>query len=110
MKAASHLYQWAGHRLTLLGRARLWAELRTMDSGSLSRAGFASDLLEQGPGAWPWRAESPEGGSKADTLIEPISIDGRGAPVPTNAGGQFGQSGEGEPLDHPDSGFQGKAA
>ena len=42
------------------GRMRALTVLRRMDPKSLREAGFSPELIQQGVGAWPWRADTIE--------------------------------------------------
>lgn len=77
MKYPTTILAWAENRFLAIGRARLWAALRTMDAGLLSSAGFEPDLLHLGPDAWPWQS-----GSQAIIWSTDTRIDQRGTPVP----------------------------
>ena len=76
MKIATTFLEWAEHRLLTIGRARLWAALRTMDASLLRKAGLEPELLDRGPDAWPWQARAQE-------LLTGIDrpIDQRGTPI-----------------------------
>ena len=75
MKKVTVFLKWIRQELVLVGRGRLWGALRSMDREILSKAGFVPELVQRGPGAWPWRAGSPRDGVKIDEREKPVPMD-----------------------------------
>lgn len=98
MKTVSVFFGWTRQRLVSIGRGRLWSALRSMDEGVLSKAGFAPELIQKGPGAWPWRAVSQASCAGVDMPADGLRIDERGRPVPIHTIDQLGCIGTPEPV------------
>lgn len=98
MKTVAVFFGWTRQRLVSIGRRRLWSALRSMDDGVLSKAGFVPELIQKGPGAWPWRAGSRASCAGVGIPADGLRIDERGTPVPIHSIEQLGRIGTPEPV------------
>ena len=85
MKTVAVFFKWIRQRLVMVGRGRLWGALRSMDNEFLAKAGFVPELVQRGPGAWPWCAGSQDSGSSAGSPPDGVKIDERERPVPIDS-------------------------
>ncbi len=68
-----HLEVW----ITLVGRGRVWQQLRMWSDFRLRQLGYSPALVRKGPAYWPWRSDSSVGaecqnfGGSKSTAAEP---------------------------------------
>jgi hypothetical protein len=85
MKITTRLLTWFDRWIAVTGREHLWSELRTMDQGFLTKAGFVPELLEKGADAWPWRSRSDDSQLSNPVLFNGALI-GKGEPQVSRKG------------------------